>query len=493
MIGKLKLPTLGVLALAEISALLLVTALPAQAQNETIIDNLLLNPTSRLTADSAGNLYGTTGSLGAGGGTVYELSPSGRGGWNETVLYYLPGPGGPNSYLIFDSLGNLYGTTAGNYGGYGFVFENGTIIYSFTGGADGGNPCCGLVMDSAGNIYGMAGNVFELSPSDGGWTEQVIYDGEATGLAIDPAGSLFGVSSSTIFELIPNGDGTWNPVILHTFPSGSKDGVTPHGVPALDGAGNLYGTTYGGGKYNYGTVYKLSPVTTGPHKGSWTEKILHSFRGGPLDGSGPEQGVMLDAEGNIYGTTSDGGKGTGGGTVFELAGPVGKGSYEEKILWSFNVLDGFGPSALIMDSAGDLYGTASGGPYYWYDELPGIAFELNPSSAPQIPRITSVSRISAQQSQTITIKGSGFGNLAPFSGLSPFLCFYDHTGGWITGCDLQGVDIGITVSSWTDSQIILGALGRAPNVGDVVSFVVWSAQSGAVTDSRNYTVVAGPN
>ena len=147
-------------------------------------------PQSRLTADAAGNLYGTTQDGGLGYGTVYELSPNGNV-WNETVLYSFSGgvdgayPG--SSYVMFDNLGNLYGTTAqGGEFGYGVVFElslaegswTETVLYNFTGGADGSNPENGLIMDSAGNLYGdNEKGIFELNHSEGVWTgEQVIYE-----------------------------------------------------------------------------------------------------------------------------------------------------------------------------------------------------------------------------------------------------------------------------------------------------------------------------
>jgi uncharacterized repeat protein (TIGR03803 family) len=125
----------------------------------------------------------------------------------------------------------------------------------------------------------------------------------------------------------------------------------------LDEAGNVYGTTWFGGAYNSGTIYKLSPGT-----GRWKFEILYSFEGGPGDGSLPWAGIVFDAAGNIYGTTSAGGE-YGAGTVFELGAGAGKGSYKEKVLWSFNGTDGSLPSdSLILDNAGDLYGaTYSGG------------------------------------------------------------------------------------------------------------------------------------
>jgi uncharacterized repeat protein (TIGR03803 family) len=137
----------------------------------------------------------------------------------------------------------------------------------------------------------------------------------------------------------------------------------------LDSAGNLYGTTEFGGAKNLGTVYKLSPGKKG-----WKEKILYSFKSGEKDGKVPAAGIVFDATGNIYGTTSGGGD-YGLGTVFELVAPVGKGSYKERILWSFGGPDGGRPfDSLILDNAGNLYGTASQGGSGGY----GVVFEVTP-------------------------------------------------------------------------------------------------------------------
>jgi uncharacterized repeat protein (TIGR03803 family) len=262
----------------------LLAARPAQAQTETVVHSFGVkagdgvSPESRLTADAAGNLYGTTA---YGGvvvyGTVFELSPNRHGGWNETVLYtFTGGADGAEpdlSYVTFDSAGKLYGTTfAGGAYGLGVVFElsptgtgwTETVLHNFGGYAgDGAKPINGLIMDRAGNLYGTTafggsgsdGAVFELSPSDGGWTEQVIYNVESTGsgLTMDGAGNIFGTSISTVFELSPNGIGGWNPAVIHTFSGArAKHYVYPNGTPVLDHAGTLYGTTFDGGDKNNG-------------------------------------------------------------------------------------------------------------------------------------------------------------------------------------------------------------------------------------------------
>ena len=400
--GSTKLVTVimrAALMVAVISALVLIAARPAQAQTETVLYNFTggsdgSHPDTSLISDGAGNFYGATELGGScpgwndyGCGVVYELSLNGGGGWNQTVLHtFSAPPDGANPIfapVVFDRVGNLYGTTG--YGGWdnvGALFEvspaganwTETVLYSFSPGSSG-YPHDNLIIDPAGNLYGTAnGAVFELSPSGGGWTYQVIYAvDDPVGLTMDAAGNIFGASNYTVFELSPNGNGGWNPTVIHTFAGAPKDGYDAAGVPVLDHAGNLYGTTYYGGAKNLGTVYRLSPITKGKKKGQWKETILHSFRGGK-DGANPVAGIVLDAAGNIYGTTFYGGK-SGVGTVFELMPQAGKGSYKEKVLWTFNGTDGMLPYGRpILDSAGNLYGTADEGGSYGN----GVVFEVTP-------------------------------------------------------------------------------------------------------------------
>jgi len=277
MLGKRQLVTISALTIV-FSALLLAAARPAQAQTESVLYNFNdSNPTSSLTSHN-GKFYGTAN------GEVFELSPNGSGAaWIETVLYlFFGGYGGqPNSdNVIFDSVGNLYGTSegGGEYG-YGFVFElspmaggiwTATVLYNFCsqkGCPDGANPVNGLIMDPAGNLYGTTTfgssiGVFELSPSGGGWTEQVIYeDASYSGLTMDAAGNIFGTTYRSVFELTPNGSGGWNPTQLHYFPGydGFNRYSSVNGPLVFDQAGNLYGTTIAGRGTPYGTVFELSP------------------------------------------------------------------------------------------------------------------------------------------------------------------------------------------------------------------------------------------
>jgi len=400
-------------------------------------------PYAGLISDAAGNLYGTTVSGGTyGDGMVFELSPAEGGGWTEQVLYSFcaqtncPDGDSPYASLIFDDAGNLYGTTAGggNYTAYcptsgcGTVFklspaEGGwteTVLYSFgaNGQYDGAWPEAGLIFDSAGNLYGTTvlggtgsacggpyacGTVFELTPTaGGGWTEQVLHsfgngtDGQYaySGLIFDASGNLYGTTSTggtdgngTVFELTPTAGGGWTGTVLYSFCSqiGCADGSGPTAGLIFDAAGNLYGTTIYGGTYiscyndynGCGTVFELTPTAGG----DWTEQVLHNFGNG-TDGYWLYGGLILDAAGNLYGTTADGGNGSYCqfqqqfcGTVFELT-PTAGGGWTEQVLHNFgNGTDGDAPAAsLIFDAAGNLYGTT----YEGGAQDNGTVFELTP-------------------------------------------------------------------------------------------------------------------
>ena len=205
-----------------------------------------------------------------------------------------------------------------------------TVLYSFAGSpSDGANPLAGLIADRAGNLYGTTGFggssdfgvVFKLAPNG---TETVLHffaggpsDGRTPffsgGLIVDPAGNLYGTTFGggasdfgVVFMLAPNGTET----MLHSFAGSPTDGASPQAGLIIDGAGNLYGTTANGGASDFGVVFKLAP--------NGTETVLHSFAGGPSDGAGPVAGLIADSAGNLYGTTSGGGA-SGFGVVFKLA------------------------------------------------------------------------------------------------------------------------------------------------------------------------------
>ncbi len=373
-------------------------------------------PLASLVFDAKGNLYGTTFYGGAsntcvagdGCGTVFELTPKTGGGWTETTLhsFNFNGIDGyyPTAAVVVDASGNVYGTTrdggtggctlGGSPIGCGVVFElspqagggwRETVLYSFTGDfVDGSNPLASLVFDGSGNLYGTTaaggtfgeGTVFELSPNGGGgWTETVLYsfqneasDGisPSAGLVFDTAGNLYGTTSlggnpsacgsngcGTVFELIPVAGGGWTEKIIYVF--GQTDGYEPEAGLIIDKAGNLYGTTLFGGTYGYGAAFELSPEVGG----NWNLTTLQSFNISGDDGAYLYGGLLLDAKGNLYGTTFRGGA-SDEGTVFELS-PAGFGTWKEKVLYSFSN-SGYQPYAgVIADAAGNLYGTTYGG------------------------------------------------------------------------------------------------------------------------------------
>jgi uncharacterized repeat protein (TIGR03803 family) len=285
-----------------------------------------------LVVDSAGDVIGTTSNGGkachrSGCGTIFKLTPDG----SETQIYDFHGrarDGERPNGVISDSAGNLYGTTGLTTEdcldtGCGSVFELGadgtySTIYTFHGGADGGLPSSALIRDSNGNFYGTTG-----------------YGGDMTCNKSTGCG--------TVFKVAP--DGTEQ--VIYAFKGGS-DGIWPIGNLVLDSGGNLYGTAWKGGSATYGVVFKIGP--------DGTESLLHTFTGQP-DGIVPRGGLIADHQGNLYGTTENGGA-SNYGTVFEIT-PGGT----EVILHSFaGGADGYQPtSQLTMDSLGNLYGTTSSG------------------------------------------------------------------------------------------------------------------------------------
>lgn len=379
-------------------------------------------PVGGLIMDSAGDLFGTTVAGGDsiigdpncsnGCGTVFELSPNGSGGYSESILYRFTGTGdgsNPASALVMDSEGNLYGTT--QWGGsdtYGTVFElvpNGgggyteSILYSFTGGSDGNEPHARLLIDGAGNLYGTTyyggvisgpdcgtgcGTVFELSHGSGGYTESILYrftdspDGAFPqgGLIRDSAGNLYGTTSlggvsnceagcGTVFELSKSG-GAYTEAILLRF-TGNADDNWPFAGLTEDGAGNLYGSTVGSGCPGpCGTVYELARATGG----AYTESILYSFTGGN-DGSEPFGAAILDRSGNLYGATN-GGTSTQDGTVYEITHSGGINSESTLHTFSGGTDGARSYSRLVMDNAGNLYGTTK----YGGSSNNGVVFEV---------------------------------------------------------------------------------------------------------------------
>jgi uncharacterized repeat protein (TIGR03803 family) len=341
--------TTAVLAVAALLALGMAAPPSAQAQTYSVLYNFGempdgANPTGGLIHDAVGNFYGTTSNGGAqSAGTVFEVDLTGK----EQVLYYFTGGSDgayPRGSLVRDAAGNLYGITdSGGAYGRGTIFavnDSGfaKVLYSFTGGTDGGQPDDGLIRDSAGNFYGTT-----------------------------QGGGAFGYG--TVFRLNRAGTET----VLYSF-TGGADGADPETALTRDGAGNLYGTAAGGGDtsceapYGCGTVFKLDPTGT--------ETVLYAFNGA-ADGAFPASSLLIGASANLYGVTALGGSGTscgsslGCGTVFKVD-PTGT----ETVLYSFTgANDGAFPGgALVSDSAGNLYGTTAVGGAHNY----GTIFELSP-------------------------------------------------------------------------------------------------------------------
>jgi uncharacterized repeat protein (TIGR03803 family) len=338
------------------------------------------DPIAGLVLDAHDNLYGTTYEGGAAGyGTVFKIDTTGT----ETVLHNFAGIGAgdgahPHAGLALDAQDNLYGTTwmGGAHGqtGQGTVFKvdatgNETVLFEFDGAGGDGTKPSGLVLDAQGNLYGTTalggangankdGTVFKL---DAAGNETILHtfrtgptDGATPygGVVLDAEGNLYGTTTrggrsiypGSVFKLGTTGVET----VLHRF-AGSPDGATPYAGLVLDGQGNMYGTTYGGGTAGHGAVFKVDS--------SGNETVLYSFTGTP-DGANPYGGLVLDAEGNLYGTTYGGGA-AGYGTLFEI-----NATSNETVLHSFGSTKGDGKypyAGLVLDALGDLYGTTTHG------------------------------------------------------------------------------------------------------------------------------------
>jgi len=350
----------------------------AQAQTLTVLYNFGGasdggDPYASLIRDAAGNLYSTFGYGGGASfsGGVYKVAPDGT----ETVLYSFTGGADgafPISALVRDSAGNLYGTTTqGGSVGAGVVFKvdpsgTETVLHNFAGGTDGVDPVGGLLLDKAGNLYGTTsqggssndGIVFKIDPQ-GKETILHTFTGSTTdgkyptygSLLRDAQGALYGVTEEggsagggILYKLSKSGKLT----ILHSFTGGTTDGCNVLGSPFRDAAGNLYGTTSSCGTNALGTVWKVSK--------NGTEKLLHSFAGGTSDGEYPLAGVVVDAKGNVYGTTE-----TGGGSNFGTVYKVSK-SGQFTLLHSFNGTDGkYVYAGLVQNAKGTLFGAAQNG------------------------------------------------------------------------------------------------------------------------------------
>jgi uncharacterized repeat protein (TIGR03803 family) len=303
--------------------------------------------------DAAGNLYGTTSAGGTSkAGTVYQLSPDGTGGWTEKVLYsFLDNSKdgkSPFGKLLMDSAGDLFGaTTEGGINGVGTVYElkfksgqwSDRVLHSFNNvGGDGSFPSSALVVGPNGGLYGATSS-----------------------------GGAFGLG--TIYELKQAAGGSWLERVLHSFNNDGTDGINPEGDLTVDAAGNLVGAARAGGAGSVGMVFQMKLKS-----GVWTEDLLYSFVDNGRDGKQPNGGMVLDAAGNVYGTTQTGGTGSGRGIVFELS--QGSGAWIETVLHNFaSNGDGIAPvTGLIMDATGNLYGTTDFGG----TTNSGVIYEVTP-------------------------------------------------------------------------------------------------------------------
>jgi len=351
------------------------------------------------TFDRGGNIYGVTTYGGSGGkGTAFKLSKR-NGAWTLQTLYSFTGGSDgstPFANVTIGPDGNVYGTTifggggCQSYGGCGIVFKlspparicpriscpwTETVLYRFADSPTGlRTPYGGVTFDSAGILYGTTaaggtgncngqgcGAVYKLTPSGGGWTASVIYnftgfDGGAfptATMTLDAAGNLYGTTYyNSVFELVRSSGG-WTENTLYTFHNGS-DGGNPQAGVIFDSAGNLYGATTALTQQDPGgVVFKLTHSS-----GSWVYSVLYTYdRSGGIFGN-----VAIDGAGNIYGTAVNGGINQAG-SVFKLTNSGG--------VWSLTDLYDFGGIAwpegnVLLDAAGNLYGTAMNGGQYGY-------------------------------------------------------------------------------------------------------------------------------
>jgi uncharacterized repeat protein (TIGR03803 family) len=317
-------------------------------------------PFGGLTLDAKGNPYGTTdiGGLPLGDGTVYQLTPKASGGFTFRTIHTFSqaaGDGGnPAGSVVLDAAGNIYGTTSnGQIGGCGIVYElsptrsgtwKETILHKFRGNSDGCNSSGFVTLDQAGNLFGA-------TVSGGGGVNNVFCNH----------------GCGTVFELTKMASGKFTEKVIHRFTGENADGRNPLGGLVFDKSGNLWGTTQVGGHSKSstcsadrlcGTVFELTPSANE----TWTESTLFSFSDNAT-GFNPITNLVIDEEGNLYGTTVNGGPSLEG-LVFKLT-PEGAGKVTESIVHEFGgacCTDGIHPfNGLTIDAAGNLYGTVQGG------------------------------------------------------------------------------------------------------------------------------------
>lgn len=461
----------------------------AQAQTHNVLYSFAggtdgATPNAGLVLDDAGNLYGTTKTGGVSNlGTIFKLDTDG----NETLLHSFTGGADgatPNAGLILDPAGNLYGTTyEGGASNFGTVFKldtagTETVLLSFTGGADGASPYAGLVLDGAGNLYGTtagggasnSGTVFKL---DAAGTQTVLYsftggaDGRFpyAGLVLDAAGNVYGTTSEggvngapcladyflgcgMVFKLGSTGTET----VLYTF-TGGADGRNPLAGLVLDASGNLYGTGVAGGPSDQGVVFKLD--TAG------NETVLYGFTASN-DGHYPESTLIFDHADNLYGTTTSGGA-SGFGTMFELD-TTGK----ETLLYSFTGgADGATPYAglTLDDNTGILYGTTSAGGASNF----GTVFEITPDFSLSVSGFTP-NPVKAGASSTSAMNINA---LSAFNSTVALSCSVKPSSGSAPKCSINPSSITVgTPATLTVTTTRTSASGLPPRSGSALFYAL---------------------
>ena len=342
-------------------------------------------PQAGVTLDAKGDIFGTTSEGGADdAGTVFEIK---AGTTTATTLYSFNGIDGaaPVGGATLDANGDIFGTTdGGGADGHGTVFEilagstTATTLYSFTdAGTDGANPHAGVTLDAKGDIFGTTmygggnndGTVFEIKAGTTTATTLCSFTGTNgtipyAGVTLDAKGDIFGTTleggtdgEGTVFEILA---GTTTVTTLYSFTDTGTDGATPYAGVTLDAEGDIFGTTEDGGSDDDdGTLFEIKA-------GSTTATTLHSFTG--RNGAYPEAGVTLDASGDIFGTTYEGGT-PGYGTVFEILA----GTTTATTLYNFSGNPGMDPiGGVTLDANGDLFGTTADGGH----DGDGTVFEI---------------------------------------------------------------------------------------------------------------------
>lgn len=404
-------------ALATMLALAVMVTLSTQAQTFNVIHNFTggrdgANPGTALTMSTGGVLYGTTYSGGEGYGGVFKLKPTGSG-WIVNPLYVFTGGtdgGKPFGALVIGHDGNLYGVT--EFGGtptvnVGVVYKlqpsptfcrtvicfwNETVLYTFGGHSDGSYPEGRVLFDQAGNIYGITndyetgqdGTVWELTPSGGGWAKTILHtfagpptDGSlpTSGVITDSTGNLYGTTAAggstdngTVFRLTPSGSG-WAENLLYSFQGRNDGDIVFAGLIFDDQSGNLYGASSNDGSIGGGAAFELTPSGSG-----WTFNPLCSFPGVRGYEGGPRDSLTMDSAGNLYGTRVGNAAPNDYGSVFKLTFVDGICSYHSLHDFTGRSDGGYPFGTVVLDSAGNIFGTASIGGANGM----GVVFEITP-------------------------------------------------------------------------------------------------------------------